>query len=107
MPAAPNEPDLPVVPDTFEVHVHCYIADKNRSTEVREYYDYENNRGVMHQVEFAEPFYLYYDYNHNELLTVFPSRREWSQAGAVCVVCVGINLNKYLWFRTPPRGVQP
>ena len=80
--AAPNAPPLPVVPSTFEVHVHCQVSNKNRSTEVHEYYDYENNRGVMQQVEYATPFSLYYDYKHNELLTVFPGRRKHCPLGA-------------------------
>ncbi|XP_070179021.1 uncharacterized protein [Littorina saxatilis] len=70
-----SEPQRPVVPDTFEVHVDCKIANANRSTEVHEYYDYANNRGVMHQIEYGSPYYLYYDYAQNEALTVFPKEK--------------------------------
>lgn len=43
------------------------------STEVREYYDYDNNRGVLHQVQGGLPFYLYYNYNSKEILSIFPT----------------------------------
>lgn len=53
----------------------CKITNKNMSTEIHEYYDYNNNRGLLHQVQDGEPFYLYYDYNTNEMLSIFPNER--------------------------------
>lgn len=71
----PEPPKRPNVPTTFEVHVDCKITNKNMSTEIHEYYDYNNNRGLLHQVQDGEPFYLYYDYNTNEMLSIFPNER--------------------------------
>lgn len=74
-PDYPEPPKRPNVPTTFEVHVDCKITNKNMSTEIHEYYDYNNNRGLLHQVQDGEPFYLYYDYNTNEMLSIFPNER--------------------------------
>ncbi|KAK7497755.1 hypothetical protein BaRGS_00010889 [Batillaria attramentaria] len=94
----PNAPSMPVIPDTFEVHVHCKISNRNQSTEVTEYYDYDNNRGVMHQVELGTRFYIYYDYNTDEMMNVFPDDKTCYRDK------LGTDPNRFLFGYKPSHG---
>ncbi|ESO87902.1 hypothetical protein LOTGIDRAFT_166205 [Lottia gigantea] len=48
-PAADRQPTKPTLPNTYEVHIECIIMNKNQSTEVHEFFDYDGNRGAIRQ----------------------------------------------------------
>ncbi|XP_046581755.1 uncharacterized protein LOC124289195 [Haliotis rubra] len=70
-----NNIPRPTVPSTFEIHVECIIINKNRSTEVHEYYDQASKSAAVHQTLLGAHFYGYFDYSTNEFLGIDPDAK--------------------------------
>ncbi|KAK7476585.1 hypothetical protein BaRGS_00032203, partial [Batillaria attramentaria] len=65
-----GQPERPVVPARFYVHVECNMLDRNYTAYVTEWYDQGFNYGRVHQLQFMEEGDMYFDYEHNQLITV-------------------------------------
>ncbi|XP_046378218.2 uncharacterized protein LOC124150289 [Haliotis rufescens] len=70
-----NNIPRPTVPSTFEVHVECIIVNKNRSTEVHEYFQESAKYAAVHQTLLGGHFYGYFDYSDNEFLGIDPDAK--------------------------------
>ncbi|XP_050399409.1 uncharacterized protein LOC126816707 isoform X1 [Patella vulgata] len=71
-----NGPAKPEIPNTYSVHIECIIINKNQSTEIEEFFDYDGNRGTVHQRQSGIDFYAYYDYDSTEFIGVFPATND-------------------------------
>lgn len=85
----------------FHTRVECVIINKNKTTDIHEYFDATNNRGFIEQVDTGLRFDALYSYDTNEFITFFPDSLSkycclHSVVGSKCIVGVGVNV----WQRT-------
>ncbi|KAK7499407.1 hypothetical protein BaRGS_00009382 [Batillaria attramentaria] len=62
----------PEVSNVFKVSVECSMIDRNKTIFVREYFDYDGNKGRVTQVEFPHTGDVFFDYPNNQVLIVDP-----------------------------------
>jgi hypothetical protein len=62
---------MPVVPAQFSAHIECVIMNKNMTTDLHEYYDDTNNRGVVVQLDQGLELDAWYDYYTNEFIAYY------------------------------------
>ncbi|XP_041355459.1 uncharacterized protein LOC121373079 [Gigantopelta aegis] len=67
-------PAKPKLPQQFTTRVECNIRDKGYTIDLKEYYDYVNNRGTVEAWKNDTRIKAIYDYTNNELLILnYPS----------------------------------
>jgi hypothetical protein len=76
---------MPVVPAQFSAHIECVIMNKNMTTDLHEYYDDTNNRGVVVQLDQGLELDAWYDYNTNEFIAY--SYRRSTHASLLSCFC--------------------
>lgn len=73
--AVPNKP-RPNVTNTFSAHVQCVIMNKNRTTDIHEWFDETLNEGRVRQLQEGIQLDAWYSYNTNEFIAYVPGGGE-------------------------------
>ncbi|KAK3595421.1 hypothetical protein CHS0354_003415 [Potamilus streckersoni] len=63
----------PNVTNQYHTRIECVIVNSNMTTDVHEYFDADNNRGMVRQMELGIEFYAWYDYDTNEFIGYYPT----------------------------------
>ncbi|XP_076461758.1 uncharacterized protein LOC143294212 [Babylonia areolata] len=69
-PASSSGLKRPRVSSVFRVNVECSMEEQNRTVFVREYFDYDNNRGRVTQYDNTASGDAFYDYNDDQIILV-------------------------------------
>ncbi|XP_065930578.1 uncharacterized protein [Magallana gigas] len=69
--SVPNKP-RPNVTNTFSAHVQCVIMNKNRTTDIHEWFDESLNEGRVRQLQEGIQLDAWYSYNTNEFIAYVP-----------------------------------
>ncbi|XP_053393879.1 uncharacterized protein LOC123523643 isoform X2 [Mercenaria mercenaria] len=68
LPAATKMPQLPYIPDTFQLRVEANIIDKQTTWSAEEYYDDNNNRAALRLLRNKSMDYMIFDYTNNQII---------------------------------------
>ncbi|XP_045160293.2 uncharacterized protein LOC123525366 [Mercenaria mercenaria] len=61
-------PQLPYIPDTFQLRVEANIIDKQTTWSAEEYYDDNNNRAALRLLRNNSMDYMIFDYTNNQII---------------------------------------